>query len=415
MDMKRYSFSVFFLFVFIVFLSFRLSSQTEYEKKIKHIENRIKLLSDSKVDYYKQLENLKYKWIQEQIKKYALPKVDEDGFLIFHSAMALFYIDRWGQSKWVVHMILPDIATGIETRTNDFRRDSLITIDMPNKIDYFNSGYDRGHLAPSADFRWSRRALSESYFYSNISPQKPEFNRGKWVQVEDFLRHYVIHTKHPIFVVTGGLLSDTIKRTIGVNKKIKVPPYIYKIAVDLEATPPRAIAFMMLNGTNSKPYTSYALSIDSLEKRTGIDFFYLLPDTLENRIEAMNDISLWQSKETKGNVKPLEQEELPKGAINTIEAEMHIDKKATVCGTVVATRVLKDAKGVIVNLDQRFPNALFSFTIWQNNIPNFSYEPASYLLNKKICVTGLISKYRGKPTMEVRNEKAIDILLDEKD
>jgi|YNPMSStandDraft_1061717.scaffolds.fasta_scaffold02829_7 endonuclease G len=402
------------LLIFNIF-NLQLFSQADYEKKIKLIEERIKLLSDSKVEYYKQLENLKYKWIQEQIKKYALPKVDEDGFLIFHSAMALFYIDRWGQSKWVVHMILPDIATGIETRTNDFRRDSLIAADMPDKIDYFNTGYDRGHLAPSADFRWSRRALSESYFYSNISPQKPELNRGKWSQMEDFLRHYVIYTGHPIFVVTGGILSDTIKRTIGVNKKIKVPPYLYKIAVDLEASPPRAIAFMMLNGTNTKPFTSYTITIDSLEKLTGIDFFYLLPDTLENRLETMNNIALWQSKETKGNVNPLEPEELPKGAVNTIDAEKFIDKKATVCGTVVATRVLKDAKGVIINLDQRFPNNLFSFTIWQNNIPNFSYEPASYLLNKKVCVTGLITKYKGKPTMEVRNEKAIELLTDEKD
>jgi len=402
------------LLIFNIF-NLQLFSQSDYEKKIKLIEERIKLLSDSKVEYYKQLENLKYKWIQEQIKKYALPKVDEDGFLIFHSAMALFYIDRWGQSKWVVHMILPDIATGIETRTNNFRRDSLIAADMPDKIDYFNTGYDRGHLAPSADFRWSRRALSESYFYSNISPQKPELNRGKWSQMEDFLRHYVIYTGHPIFVVTGGILSDTIKRTIGVNKKIKVPPYLYKIAVDLEASPPRAIAFMMLNGTNTKPFTSYTITIDSLEKLTGIDFFYLLPDTLENRLETMNNIALWQSKETKGNVNPLEPEELPKGAVNTIDAEKFIDKKATVCGTVVATRVLKDAKGVIINLDQRFPNNLFSFTIWQNNIPNFSYEPASYLLNKKVCVTGLITKYKGKPTMEVRNEKAIELLTDEKD
>ncbi len=392
----------------------RLACQTEHERRIQQIESRIKLLADSQSEYYKQLENVKYKWIQEQIKQYALPRIDEDGFLVYHSAMALFYIDRWGQSKWVVHMILPDIATGVETRTNDFRRDSLVPVEMPDKVDYFNSGYDRGHLAPSADFRWSRKALSESYFYSNMSPQKPEFNRGKWSQVEDFLRQYVIYTGHPIFVVTGGLLHDSIQKTIGVNKKIKVPPYFYKIALDMQASPPRAIAFWMLNGTNTKPIINYVVSIDEVEQKTGIDFFYLLPDTLEDRVEAMKDVSLWQSKETKGNVKPLELEELPKGAINSVEAEKYIGKKATVCGTVVATRVLKDAKGVVVNLDQRFPNTLFSFTIWQNNIPNFSYEPATFLLNKRICITGDVEQYRGKPTMEVRNEKAIAFITDEK-
>ncbi len=401
--------------VVLVFSTLRLYCQSDHEQKIKKIEERIKLLADSQVEYYKQLENVKYKWIQEQIKKYALPKINEEGFLVFHSAMTLFYIDKWGQSKWVVHMILPDIATGVESRTNDFRRDSLISVEMPDKIDYFNSGYDRGHLAPSADFRWSRRALSESYYYSNMSPQKPEFNRGKWSQVEDFLRHYVIYTGHSLFVVTGGLLNDSIKREIGVNKKIKVPPYFYKIALDMEAKPPRAIAFWMLNGTNTKPIINYVVPIDSVEKYTGIDFFYLLPDTLENRIESQVDVLLWQTKETKGNVKPMEPEELPKGAINTIDAEKYINKKATVCGTVVATRVLKDAKGVIVNLDQRFPNTLFSFTIWQSNFPNFSYEPATYLLNKKVCVSGFVDSYKGKPSMDVRNEKAIEFLMDEKE
>jgi len=402
------------LCLFFVFVVSDITSQSEYSKKIKYIEEKIKAFSDSQIEYYKQLENVKHKWIQEQIKKYGLPKIDDDGFLVFHSAMALFYVDKWGQSKWVVHMILPDIAVGVETRTNNFRRDSLIDAQMPDRIDYLNSGYDRGHLAPSADFRWSKRALSESYFYSNMSPQKPHFNRGKWAQLEDFLRQYVINTGHSIFVVTGGVLSDTIKRTIGVNKKIKVPPYFYKLALDMEANPPKAIAFLMLNGTNTKPITSYAVSIDSIEKITGIDFFYMLPDTLENRVEAMSDVSLWYTKELKKNVKPLEPEELPKDAINTVDAEKYIDKKATVCGTVVATRILKDAKGLVVNLDQAFPDLLFSFTIWQNNMPNFSYEPATYLMNKKICVTGVITSYRGKPTMEVRNEKAIEILTDEK-
>jgi len=404
------------LTILLVFISFgSLFSQSDIENKIKDIEKRIKLLGDSQIDYYKQLEVFKHKWIQEQLKKYAIPKITEEGFLVYHSAMALFYIDKYGQSKWVAHMILPDIATGIETRTNNFRQDSLISVGTPDKIDYFNSGYDRGHLAPSADFRWSRKALSESYYYSNMSPQKPEFNRGKWSQVEDFLRQYVIYSGHPIFVITGGLLHDTIKKSIGIKKKIKVPPYFYKIAVDLEAKPAQAIAFYMLNGTNTKPIISYTVPIDSIEKKTGIDFFYLLHDTLENRLETMNDVTLWQSKETKGNVKPLESEELPKGAINTIDAEKYINQKATVCGTVVVTRVLKDNKGVVVNLDQRFPNNLFSFTIWQSNIPNFSYEPASYLLNKKICVTGEISLYRGKPTTDVRNEKAIEFLNDEKE
>jgi endonuclease G len=388
--------------------------QSDNEQKINKVENRIKLLADSQAEYIKQLETTKLKWIQEQLKKYAIPKVNEEGVLIYHSAMALYYEDKYGESRWVAHIIMPDVATGEETRTNNFRQDSLVPTGTADKIDYFNSGYDRGHLAPSADFRWSKKALSESFYYSNMTPQKPEFNRGKWSQLEDFFRQYVIHTGHAIFVVTGGLLNDSIKRKIGVNKKVTVPPYFFKVAVDLEAKPPRGIGFYMLNGTNTKPITAYASSINDIEKKTDIDFFPALPDTLENRIEAMNDITLWQSNETNGNVKPLEPDKLPKGAVNTLDAEKFVNTKATVCGTVVSTKVFKDSKGVAVNLDERFPNSNFSFTIWQNNFPNFSYNPAVFLMNKKVCVTGDITLYRDKPSMEVKNEKAIDLLNDDK-
>ncbi len=381
--------------------------QTENDQKIKEIEKQLKVWADSQAQYKNQLEELKLQWIQAQLKKYAIPKVNEPGILVYHSAMALYYQDKYGISRWVAHIIMPDIISGGESRTNDFRQDSLIPLPMPDKIDYYNSGYDRGHLAPSADFNWSKKAVSESFYYSNMTPQKPEFNRGKWSQVEDFFRKYVIYTHHAVFVVTGGIVSDSIQRKIGVNKKIIVPPYFYKIAVDMESKPPQGIGFYMLNGTNTKPITEYAVSIDDIEKKTNIDFFPDLPDTLENRIEAMNNIVLWQV--SKNNVKPLDASQLPKGAINTSDAEKYVKTKTTVCGTVVATKVFKD-KGIAVNLDAPFPECNFSFTIWQSYYPNFSYNPAVFLNNKKVCVTGKIELYKDKPTMSISNEKEIDFL-----
>jgi len=403
-------------FVFILFfisVGF-CDCQNSTEKQIKFYEDKIKAFNDSNVFNSKKIENLKLQWIREEIKEKGLPKITSDGMLINHLAMSMFYEDKYGQSKWVVHMILPDIKNGVQTRTNDFRKDSLVINGTPGKEDYYNSGYDRGHLAASADFRWSKKALSESYFYSNMSPQKPEFNRGKWAQLEDFVRQYVMESNEPVFVVTAGILDDSLK-AIGKEKKISVPKYYYKVVADLYSSNKKAIAFLMLNGTNSKPIISYAVSIDSIEKITGINFFASLPDTLENRIEKMNNINLWLNKEQAGGVKPLENEELPKGAINTIDAEKFYNQKATVCGTVVATKVLKDSKGIIFNLDQKFPNQIFSFTIWKTNIVNFSYSPEVVLMNKKLCITGLIDKYKDKPTMEIKNEKEIKFIEDETD
>lgn len=389
-------------------------SQSETEKKINYFEDKIKSSIDSQKTYYQKLELLKLQWIRDEIKLYGLPKISGEGMLINHSAMSMFYEEKYGQSSWVVHMILPDIRNGVQTRTNDFRKDSMVINGTPGKEDYYNTGYDRGHLAASADFRWSKRALSESYYYSNMSPQKPEFNRGKWSQLEDFIRQYVIEYNEPVFVVTGGVLTDSLK-IIGKEKKISVPKYYYKIVADLNSNYKKAIGFIMLNGTNTKPIISYSVTIDSIEKVTGIDFFASLPDSLENRIEKMNNIDLWLNKEQAGGVKPLENEELPKGAVNTVDAEKYYNQKATVCGTVVAIKALKDSKGVIFNLDQKFPNQIFSFTIWKNNITNFSYDPALVLMSKKICITGTIDKYKDKPTVELKNEKEVKFLEDEND
>lgn len=403
----------FYLIPVFTIIIFSLAAQSETEKILKQAEARLKQLKDSQDVIIQNLEGIKLKWIQEQIQQTALPEINRDGFLVNHSAMSLFYSPEHEQAWWVVHMVLPDIRNGTQGRTNDFRPDSLVKVGTADKNDYLMSGYDRGHLAPSADFRWSKRALSESYFYSNMSPQRPELNRGKWADLEDFIRQYVLNSNEPVFVVTGGVLSDSLKY-IGIDKKIAVPKLYYKVVADLNGDDKKAIAFVMRNGVNTYPVMSYAVSIDSVESLTGLNFFIKLADTLENRIEAMKDISLWLSEKEAGSVKPLEPENLPEGAINTIQAKGYIGQKKTVCGTVVSTRIWKDNKAVFINLDQKFPNQIFSATIWGNSIPNFSYEPASTLINCNVCITGVIDEYKGTPSIELKNEKAI-IFLDETD
>ena len=118
--------------------------------------------------------------------------------------MILGYNENHEQAQWVSHIVLPDVEKGNVSRTNNFRKDELVTSGTASKADYWYSGYDRGHLAPSADFRWSKTALSESYFYSNMAPQLPELNREKWAELENAIREYVIENKIQVYVVTGG-------------------------------------------------------------------------------------------------------------------------------------------------------------------------------------------------------------------
>ena len=114
--------------------------------------------------------------IQQDITSFGIPQLEDGETLIVHSCLALVYSEKHEQAKWVAHAITPDIITGRGFRSNDFRPDPKVATGTAVEEDYFlkspkgngefdydGFGYDRGHLAPSADFRWSEKALSESY------------------------------------------------------------------------------------------------------------------------------------------------------------------------------------------------------------------------------------------------------------
>lgn len=404
------------VFVFAIKLTF---AQTQTDYLIKDIDNQIGVC-------YKKIDSLKsekeiylLKHIRQELKKYGLPKTEKGEKIIFHKAYALVYDEDYEQAKWVAHIILPEIANGAIGRTNDFRPDSLIETGSAVEQDYFlkheengkmiydGFGYDRGHLAPSADFRWSAQALSESYFYSNMSPQVPEFNRGAWAKLEGILRSYVIQNNVELFVVTGPVLTKDLPVVPRSINKVRVPKYFYKIAYD--KTNGVAVAFLMPNEDIQYPVETYAVSIDSVEAVTGIDFFYNLPDSTENRIEAEKNYKPFMTGAAKNDVAPLKN--LPKGAMNTIEAWGYINskKKVKVCGTVVST--YKSKKGnIFINLDKSFPHQIFSITIWAKDVPNFSYQPEIELKNRKACFFGKIKEYKGTPSMYISSEKQIDFL-----
>ena len=152
-----------------------------------------------KAELMEQTEGLKLAWIEAQLLVVGLPIDGPTGEIVAHSAMTLSYNETHEQANWVMHVILPDVVSGNISRSNDFRIDPIVTTGTAQEEDYFlkelksdgetykydGFGYDRGHLAPSADFRWSKKALSESYFYSNMSPQLGDFNRYKWAELEN--------------------------------------------------------------------------------------------------------------------------------------------------------------------------------------------------------------------------------------
>jgi endonuclease G, mitochondrial len=167
---------------------------------------------------------------------------------------------------------------------------------------------------------------------------------------------------------------------------------------------------VMNNGPADKSMISYAVSIDSVEKLTGLDLFPLLDDSTENAIEAMNHVSDWYAEgdPTAGEVEPLKAP-LPGGRFNTTQAKYHIGHTATICGTVVSSRRTTKANAVYLNMDRNHPNQEFYATVWDINGPNFHYDPVTYLVNKKVCITGKVTIYNDIPRISVNNENEIEM------
>jgi endonuclease G, mitochondrial len=209
--------------------------------------------------------------------------------IVKHTYYTLSYSEKDEQAEWVFYTLTSEMLNGKQKRTNDFRQDTLITSISAQPLDYKHSGYDLGHLCPAQDMKLNKTSMSESFLMSNMSPQKPSFNRGIWKKLEAKVRKWAI-TEGRIYVVTGGVLTSN-KLKIGVDG-VSIPKYFYKIIYDPNGQG-KMIALLLPNEKGRNPLQTYMVSVDSVESLTGIDFFPELPDSIENRLERSTDTSAW--------------------------------------------------------------------------------------------------------------------------
>jgi endonuclease G, mitochondrial len=410
------------IYLAILFVPIFLFSQNS-ENELNQLNSEIERLNQKRDSLFNIVEQIKLNNLKAQLLEFGIPELKEGEELICHSAFCLVYDEEHEMAKWTAHIISREIINGAVSRTNDFRIDSLIKTGSAEEVDYFLTtekddgslkydgfGYDRGHLAPSADFRWSPVALSESYFYSNMSPQLPEFNRELWADIESFMREYVYNNPgKDLFIVTAPVLRDDLPKQTRSKNNVSIPEYHYKIGVDMQSK--KGIAFIVSQKNTGYPIESYVVSIDSIEKITGINYFPTLSAEDEKLIESNSDISQWRTGTKKNDVAPLTKAQMPKESYNTVESKQFYDypKEVNICGTVVSTH--KSKKGhIFINMDKSFPNQIFTATIWKSNVINFSYEPEKFLINKKVCIRGKVKDYEGVPSIYPENEKAIKIL-----
>lgn len=193
--------------------------------------------------------------------------------------------------NWVAWQLTGAHTEGKNKRAGvKFQEDTDVPLPRAVDFDYVRSGYDRGHLCPSADNRWDATAQEQSFLLTNVCPQDHNLNVGDWHELENLCRKWA-KTYGSIYIVAGPVLLKGKHKTIGKNK-VTVPEAFFKVVLCMEGEP-KAIGFIYRNESGNRPKSYYVNTIDDVERITGIDFFPALPDDVEKAVEATCNLEEW--------------------------------------------------------------------------------------------------------------------------
>ena len=220
-----------------------------------------------------------------------LPK--SNGEIVKHSFYTLSYNETYEQANWVHYKLYPSFLMGKTPRKDSFKKDPLVSTQSASKNDYRGSGYDRGHLVPAGDMKYSSVAMLESFYMSNISPQNPSFNRGIWKRLESLVRGW--GENFEIYITSAGVLDFNNLGKIGRNG-VLIPHSFYKIIYAPNKN--IMIGFLLSNNKHFGDLSSYAVTVDEIESLTGIDFYSDLPDNLEEELESKLITNNWDFNTT---------------------------------------------------------------------------------------------------------------------
>ncbi len=221
-----------------------------------------------------------------------IPAYSTDDVILRHIGYTSCYNQETLIPDWVAWELTAEEMNGdLETYRN-YSEDPSLKGEQAENRDYVNSGYTHGHMAPVGDMKWSKQAIDESNYLVNMCPQTNALNAGDWEYLESRCRQ-LARKYGSIYIVCGPVVTSSTPRTIGLNDVV-VPDAFFKVLLAKMNGEYKTIGFMYQNDDSRQMMADCAMSVDEVERITGIDFFPALPDDVENRIEREFDVRDWR-------------------------------------------------------------------------------------------------------------------------
>ena len=222
-----------------------------------------------------------------------IPSIVAGDCILEYTGFTVSYDEKARIPMWVAYELTAEEANGTIGRGGKyFRPDANTSVVQADNIDYRGSGWSRGHMAPAGDFKWDEQAMWDTFLYTNCCPQDERMNNGSWNVLENQVRMWA-RRFGSVWVVTGPYVFMNKNGRIGPHE-IVVPDAFFKAVLTRDVDAWHGIAFLMYNDSQPRRPSESYLTIDELERRTGIDFFPALDDAVEETVEAAAEPDFWR-------------------------------------------------------------------------------------------------------------------------
>lgn len=221
-----------------------------------------------------------------------LPAIRGNDVILVYNGFVVNYNTERLIPNWVAYELTAEEVAGQVPHGKGFGMDLDYTGKQAMREDYSSTGWDKGHMAPSADMKWSQASMNESFYLTNICPQNHDLNGKDWHTLEKHVRNWAL-AYGSVWVVCGPYVYANKYGAIG-YQGVVVPDGFFKAVLRKEGNEYKAIAFLFENDGSKQALQDAVVSVNDVEALIGYDLFTNLSDLIEETVEAQASWNDWK-------------------------------------------------------------------------------------------------------------------------